>query len=76
MTVFPFILRGVTLCGIDSAGISRDARSLIWNKITTDWRIDDLTSIENESSLEDLPDDIDRILAGKVFGRVIVKTKG
>jgi NADPH:quinone reductase-like Zn-dependent oxidoreductase len=72
LTVYPFILRGVTLCGIDSANVKRETRTRLWNKIATQWMLD-VTGLTNDVTLEELPDEIERILAGKVFGRTIIK---
>ncbi len=72
LTVYPFILRGVTLCGIDSGNISRETRMNLWNKIANQWKLD-LTGFCHEVVLEQLPGEIEKILAGKLFGRTIVK---
>ncbi|MGL4867893.1 MAG: YhdH/YhfP family quinone oxidoreductase, partial [Cetobacterium sp.] len=72
-SVFPFILRGVTLYGVDSVEISRAERDLLWNKLATEWKIDNLDEIVNEIGLEGLSEKIDNILSGKNVGRVLVK---
>ncbi|MGL4424961.1 MAG: YhdH/YhfP family quinone oxidoreductase [Cetobacterium sp.] len=72
-SVFPFILRGVTLYGVDSVEISRAERDLLWNKLATEWKIDNLDEIVNEIGLEGLSEKIDSILSGKNVGRVLVK---
>ncbi|MGL5797717.1 MAG: zinc-binding dehydrogenase, partial [Cetobacterium sp.] len=72
-SVFPFILRGVTLYGVDSVEISRAERDLLWNKLATEWRIDNLDEIVNEIGLDGLSEKIDNILSGKNVGRVLVK---
>lgn len=73
VTVFPFILRGVTLQGIDSANIGREERSLLWRKMATDWKLDDLEELVTEVSLDGLDEQINAILGGEIAGRVIVK---
>ena len=73
MTVYPFILRGVTLQGIDSAGVSREYRSRLWDRIATEYAVSQLDELAIETDLEQLGEQIDRILAGKIAGRVIVK---
>jgi acrylyl-CoA reductase (NADPH) len=70
-TVFPFILRGITLCGIDSANTGRDDRIQVWNKLAGDWKMD-LGEIRSEVGLEGLPEEIMKILNGKIFGRSII----
>lgn len=72
LTVYPFILRGVTLCGIDSANIRREDRIQLWRKIATDWKLD-LAGLTHEVALEELPAEIEKILGGNLFGRTIVK---
>ena len=72
VTVFPFILRGVALQGIDSASISQEYRSELWGKLANEWRIDDLDKLITIVSLEELPHEISRILRGEIAGRVVV----
>ncbi len=76
MTVYPFILRGVTLQGIDSAGVSREYRAGLWEKIATEFAVPGLDELAIETDLEHLGEQIDNILAGKIAGRVIVKMPG
>jgi putative YhdH/YhfP family quinone oxidoreductase len=73
LTVFPFILRAVSLVGIDSAECPMDVRSLIWKKIAAEWKLDHLDRLVSECSLEELSSKIDLILAGKIKGRVVVR---
>ena len=72
LTVYPFILRGVTLCGIDSANISRETRVKLWDRIGTEWKFD-LTRILKEVDFDKLPNEIENILAGQSCGRTIIK---
>ncbi|MGG3449826.1 NADPH:quinone oxidoreductase family protein [Domibacillus aminovorans] len=73
-SVFPFILRGVNLLGIDSVHCPMDTRQAIWSRLATDLKPDDLsTFIQKEASLEELPDILPIILKGKMRGRVIVQ---
>lgn len=71
-TVFPFILRGATLYGIDSAHTEMARRNRIWQKLSDEWRPDNLDSIATERSLPQLSDEIDRILEGQQVGRILV----
>ena len=71
-TVFPFILRGVSLLGIDSAECPMETRIEIWNKISGEWKLDNLDHVSVQCSLEDLESKIDLILAGKLKGRIVV----
>ena len=71
-TVFPFILRGIKLIGIDSVLCPMDLRLKIWQKIAADWKVDALEDLIAECELQALDGQIDRILAGQMRGRVVV----
>lgn len=71
-TVLPFILRGVTLYGIDSVECPMDFRLGVWNKIAGAWKLDNVEALAEECSLEQLSGKIDMILQGKIYGRVVV----
>ncbi|HWH80350.1 MAG TPA: oxidoreductase, partial [Candidatus Binatus sp.] len=71
VNVFPFILRGVSLLGVDSVEIPMRARQMAWNKLAGEWSVD-LSSIVKEVSLEGLNAEIDRILKGAMRGRIVV----
>jgi putative YhdH/YhfP family quinone oxidoreductase len=75
ITVYPFILRGVTLQGVDSAAIGRDYRIRLWDKMATEWRLEGIHEVAHEVSLDELEPQIQDILAGRVTGRVIVNLK-
>lgn len=72
LSVYPFILRGVALLGIDSAKCSIQTRVNIWQKLADEWRIANLDSLATECRLTELPELIERILQGRQMGRVIV----
>ena len=72
ITVYPFILRGVTLIGIDSQSCPMDLRRQTWQKIASDWKLDNLDRLTSECSLAELDREIDRILQGQQKGRVVV----
>ncbi|WP_417734659.1 YhdH/YhfP family quinone oxidoreductase [Rosistilla oblonga] len=71
-TVYPFLLRGITLAGIDSAMCPMPQRLEIWNRLASDWKPAGLEDLANEISLDDLPAAVDSMLAGKHSGRSIV----
>jgi acrylyl-CoA reductase (NADPH) len=71
-TVYPFILRGATLAGIDSAKCPRPERLDIWQKLSGPWHIAQLNDIADEITFDELPDRVRKILAGKIVGRTIV----
>ncbi len=70
-SVFPFILRGVTLIGIDSAESLLEVKKEIWNHFSNDWKID-LEKITKEVQLESLSEEVDKILKGEQIGRIRV----
>ncbi|MDX8344572.1 acryloyl-CoA reductase [Rossellomorea sp. YZS02] len=72
-TVFPFILRGVNLLGIDSVYCPKDLRVKLWERMATDLKPDGLQDIQHEVSFDDLPEALSGILAGKARGRTVVK---
>ena len=71
-TVFPFILRGVSLLGIDSGFTPTKLRRKIWNKLAGIWKFPQLEQLKIDCTLEELDPEIDKILAGGQRGRVVV----
>jgi len=71
-TVAPFILRGVTLVGIDSVMCPRADRLSAWQRLGTDLDVDKLGEITNEIGLSEAVPTASRLLNGQVRGRVIV----
>lgn len=72
-SVAPFILRGVTLYGIDSVMAPLDKREQAWQRIARDLDLDLLEMMTAEIGLEQLPDAASAIMAGAVRGRTVVK---
>lgn len=72
INVYPFILRGVSLVGIDSANCPMDTRRKVWSKLAGEWKIDALDGIATEVGLNGLDERIDLILKGSLKGRVVV----
>lgn len=72
INVYPFILRGVTLVGIDSASCPMKRRRLVWEKMSGEWKLDILERMCRTVSLEGLDPEIDVILKGGQVGRVVV----
>ncbi|MDY0131618.1 MAG: YhdH/YhfP family quinone oxidoreductase [Desulforegulaceae bacterium] len=75
LNVYPFILRGVSLLGIDSQQCPMDLRKKIWDKIAEKWNNPEINKFVSEISLELLSEKIDLMLKGKNKGRTIVKIK-
>lgn len=71
LTVFPFILRGITLVGIDSQNCPMAYREQVWKKLADEWK-PELSGAYIEISLKELSDKIDLMLKGKLKGRTIV----
>jgi acrylyl-CoA reductase (NADPH) len=73
-SIYPFILNGVSLVGIDSVNCPSELRRLLWNKLAGDWKLDHLETITTElPGLEALEKRIDLLLQGKHRGRDIVR---
>lgn len=72
MNVFPFILRGVSLLGIDSVHCPMGTRLRIWNKLAGEWKPPLLDEIARECVLADLQEQAEAMLAGRMFGRLVV----
>ena len=75
-TVFPFILRGAALLGVDSAALPIAERRSLWERLATDLRPRGLGDRVTEIGLEELPAALDGILAGQAHGRWLVRVAG
>ena len=75
-TVYPFILRGVTLAGISASLCPLPQRREIWRLLAGPWALDDLPALVETVELADLAPQVDRILRGDVRGRVLVRVGG
>ncbi len=72
LTVFPFILRGANLLGIDSAQCPMAKRREVWEKLAGEWK-PDLSAMTDEITLNELDEAVDAILQGKTQGRTLVR---
>ncbi len=75
-TVLPFILRGVSLLGVDSVSASLDARREAWSRLEELVSRRTLDKIAVDAELEDLPDLSREVLAGEIRGRIVVTVAG
>ncbi|WP_319371822.1 YhdH/YhfP family quinone oxidoreductase [uncultured Ilyobacter sp.] len=75
-TVYPFILRGVKLVGIDSVQCPKEKREKIWSLISRDWKGSDLESGIKEVGIDGIFDEVENMLNGRLIGRVIIAHKG
>ena len=72
-TVYPFLLRGITLCGIDSAMCPLPERQKIWQQLAGDWKLDDLDSVTQVYPMDQLNSLVSKILAGEMVGRAVIQ---
>ncbi len=72
LSIYPFILRGVTLAGIDSAKCPRPERLEMWQKLAGPWRVAQLDDLAGEATLDEVPDRVQKILAGQIVGRTLI----
>lgn len=75
-TVFPFILRGVTLLGVDSGFIAYPTRKLVWDRLAGDLKPRHLMDVTRVIDLESLPTCFEDFIAGRVRGRTVVRIAG
>ncbi|MBC1405467.1 acryloyl-CoA reductase [Listeria welshimeri] len=74
-TVFPFILRGVQLLGIDSVLCPMQKRTQIWQRLATDFKLANLEELATEINFQTLPEALHQVMNGGVTGRYLVKIK-
>ena len=72
-TVYPFILRGVRLVGINSVDLPTDVRTALWQLLAGEWKFSRPEQLSRTVSLESLDTEIARILEGAQRGRVVVE---
>jgi len=72
-SVYPFIIRGVRLIGIDSARCSLEIRERVWCRLATDFKFSQLEKLATVISLEQLDEAIESMLAGSLRGRVVIR---
>ena len=72
-SIFPFILRGLSLLGIDSAETLIEVKKEIWHNFATDWKLEKINDQIKDVSLEELDLEIKKILKGEQVGRIRIK---
>jgi len=75
-TVMPFILRGVSLLGIDSVNTPMALRRRVWERLGSDLKPRHLNDMVTTVALQDLPGVFDKILKAQMRGRTVVKLAG
>ena len=76
LSVYPFILRGVSLVGINSATTVMQTRLEIWKRLASDWKCSSLETLSSVIGLSALDDHIDKILDGQQVGRRVIDVNG
>jgi acrylyl-CoA reductase (NADPH) len=74
-TVMPFLLRGISLLGIDSNTCPKERRLTAWARLAKELPLDKLAAATNTASLADIPDWAGKILQGQVRGRTVIDTR-
>ena len=74
-SVFPFILRGINLVGIDSAEASINEKAEIWYNFANHWKLDDIQNISKTVDMYGMMNEINTILEGRQIGRIVLKHK-
>jgi len=72
LTIFPFIVKGIHLAGIDSVNLPLESRPAIWESLANEWKPEGLETLVNEIGLKKLPECIGQILNGQMTGRTLV----
>ena len=71
-SVFPFILRGIHLCGIDSAESSLDLKESLWELLSDEWSLN-LSNQTKTVKIYDIDKEIAKILKGDQIGRIVIE---
>lgn len=71
-SIYPLILRGIALMGIDSGNCLMNDRIDIWDKLADSWKPANLEAMSHSSTLSELPEEISKILKGNQVGRTVV----
>jgi putative YhdH/YhfP family quinone oxidoreductase len=71
-SVYPFLLRGIALLGIESAETNMELRLSLWDKLANEWRIDNFEKIHKLISLEEVPTELGKMLQGTQSQKVVV----
>jgi acrylyl-CoA reductase (NADPH) len=72
-TVLPFILRGISLLGVDSNFYPMEGRERLWERLATDMRPRHLDEISREIPFSELPEAFEQFMNGAVRGRIVVR---
>lgn len=73
LNVYPFILRGVSLLGVDSVECPMEPRLRVWEKLAGEWKPDNLGELSVEITLDEVEERVQVLLAKASKGRAVVK---
>jgi alcohol dehydrogenase len=73
ISLYPFILRGLALLGIESAETDYSLRKELWRKLSNEWRIADFELISKEIAFNQIPDELTKMLNGTQSKKVVVR---
>lgn len=71
-SVFPFILRGVNLLGVDSVNVPQTLKAAMWQRLATDWKLERLDALAETIGLDELQGRLNTLLEGKGKGRMVL----
>lgn len=71
-TVFPFILRGVNLLGVDSVNVPLSAKAALWDKLAGEWQLSGLDQLTHVIGPTEIPGTLHHILQGETLGRYVL----
>ena len=71
-TVFPFILRGVNLLGVDSVNVPLDEKTALWGKLAAEWHPSGLSKLTRVIGPAEVPGTLQSILKGETLGRYVL----
>lgn len=75
-TVFPFILRGVNLLGVDSVNLPLAEKQALWGRLAGEWKPSGLSRMEHVIGFAQLEQCLDDVFHGKIAGRVVLDLQG
>lgn len=71
-SVFPFILRGVNLLGVDSVNVPQPLKAAMWRRLATDWKLEQLDTLAEKISFDELESRLNGLLEGQGKGRMVL----
>jgi putative YhdH/YhfP family quinone oxidoreductase len=71
VSIFPFILRGVRLIGLDSAECPRNQKQVIWDRIAEDWSNVPFEKLQSIKGFDNIPEELERMKKGETQGRIV-----